>query len=44
MGQKIKRRWYWRKKQNKAMPEKKVGIIAKLKSLLGGKNDERKTK
>jgi hypothetical protein len=44
VGQKIKKRRYWRKKQNKAMPKKKVGIIAKLKSLLGGKNDERKTK
>ena len=40
MGQKIKKRKYWRKKQSKAMPEK-VGFIAKLKSLFGGK-DERK--
>ena len=42
MGQKIKKRKYWRKKQTKAIPEKKR-LIEKLKSLFGGK-DERKDK
>lgn len=40
MGQKIKKRRYWRKKRDKSMPEKKIGIIEMIKSLFRGKDDE----
>lgn len=43
MGQKIKKRRFWRKKTTKAIPEQKTGIIAKIKNLFGVKCDENKT-
>lgn len=43
MGQKIKKRRFWRKKTTKAIPAQKTGIIAKIKNLFGVKSDENKT-
>lgn len=43
MGQKIKKRKYWRKKTTKAIPAQKTGIIAKIKNLFGVKGNENKT-
>lgn len=42
MGQKIKKRKFWRKKTTKAIPAQKTGIIAKIKNLFGVKSDENK--
>ena len=43
MGQKIKKRKFWRKKTTKAISAQKTGIIAKIKNLFGVKGDENKT-
>lgn len=43
MGQKIKKRRFWRKKTTKAIPAHKTGIIAKIKNLFGVKGDENET-
>lgn len=40
MGQKIKKRKFWRKKTTKAIPAQKTGIIAKVKNLFGVKGNE----
>lgn len=43
MGQKIKKRKFWRKKTTKAIPTQKAGIITNIKNLFGVKSDENKT-